>query len=183
MSKNETAVPDTPSATYYDSAQARMDELHAIRDRMPHFVIPTSVKETSRLNNAASVPPEFVELTAVALTNERSLVRGDAATPAGMRDLRSYASAYAPFADELEAFAKFVRHSVNYARNQAGIEALTIYALAKRLAKRPATAHLLPHVADMRRALGRTRAVTAEKRRMRAEAKAAKAAKTTEEPS
>jgi hypothetical protein len=45
--------------------------------------------------------------------------------------------------------------------NNAGSEALTTYALAQRLAKRPETADLVPHVDDMRRALGISRKVKA----------------------
>lgn len=66
----------------------------------------------------------------------------------------SYAEAYAPVAGELEALAKFVRHSVTVARNKAGSEALTTYALAQRLAKRAENADLAPHVDAMRQALG-----------------------------
>jgi len=123
------------------------------------------------------VPPEFIELTTVAVTNEQSLVRGDGTPPAEVRDLTGYADAYGPFADELEAFAQFVRFSVTAARHQAGTEALTTYALAQRVAKRPRTAHLAP--VRGRHALGRVRKLTAEARKQRAENKAAK---TTEQP-
>jgi len=44
---------------------------------------------------------------------------------------------------------------VSTARNEAGREALTTYALAQRLAKLPATADLAPYVTDMRNALGK----------------------------
>jgi hypothetical protein len=165
----------TPSTNHTEAAQARLQELRQTRALIPHFVIPESPKERARLNSAASVPPEFVELTTVAVANEESLVRGDAATPVEVRDLMGYAEAYGPYADELEAFAQFVRHSVTAARHQAGTEALTTYALAQRLAKRPRTAHLAPYVADMRRALGRVRKLTAEERKQRAEKKAAQA--------
>jgi hypothetical protein len=174
------AIPVTPSTSHTDSAQARLQELRLMRDLIPHLVVPESPKDRSRLNNAASVPPEFVEITTVAVANESSLVRGDGATPAEVRDLTGYAHAYGPFADELEAFAQFVRYSVTVARHQAGTEALTTYALAQRLAKRPRTAHLAPYVADMRRALGRVRKLTAEERKQRAENKAAE---TTGQPS
>jgi hypothetical protein len=185
MSTNETAVstvvstdvpiPATPSTSHTDAAQALLQGARQMRDLFPHLVIPASAADRVRLNSAASVPPEFIELTNVAVANERSLVRGDGATPAEIRDLLDYAAAYEPFADELEAFALFVRHSVATARHQAGSEALTTYALAQRLAKRSATAHLAPYVADMRRALGRARKLTAEARKLRAERKAAKA--------
>src|SRR5216684_3747587 len=109
------------------------------------------------LVSSASVPPAFVELSAVAVKNSLPLVRGGDADPAQTRDLMSYAAAYGPLADELEALAQFIRHSIISAKSRAGGQALTTYALAKALAKRPETADLAPHVADMRRALGRTR--------------------------
>ena len=63
-----------------------------------------------------------VELTAVAVANQNALVRGDAVTPAEVRDLMSYADAYSPVADQIEALAQFVRHSVTATRNRAGTE-------------------------------------------------------------
>jgi hypothetical protein len=128
-----------------------------MRQLIPNFVFPSSQGAGRRLTSAASVPPEFVELTAVAVTNTPGLVRGGAVDPVETRDLLSYAEAYAPLADELEMLAHFIRHSVATARHKAGNEALTVYALAQRLAKRPETADLAPQVADMRRALRRGR--------------------------
>lgn len=107
------------------------------------------------------------------MANQKSLVRGESATPAETRDKLRYADAYSPLADELEALAQFVRYSVNAARNAAGSEALTIYSLAQRLAKRRENAGL---VADMRRALGRTRKRSPEVVAQREAVKAAKAA-------
>jgi hypothetical protein len=104
----------------------------------------------------------FIELTYVAVANQPVLVRAEGATAGQVRDLVSYADSYGPLADELEALAHFVRYSVTAARNAAGLEALTTYSLAQRLSKLPHNAHLKPHVADMRRALGRGRKVTPE---------------------
>ena len=153
-------VPATPSPTpvsHTDAAQALVDEIRAMRQQIPNFVVPSSTSEAHRLVPTASVPPEFVELTAVAVKNSTSLVRGGALDPDQTRDLMTYAGAYDPVADELEALAQFIRHSTLTARNKAGNEALMTYAVAQRLAKRPETAELAPHVADMRRVLGRTR--------------------------
>src|SRR5258708_948969 len=145
---------EVPQTSYTDGAQACVEEIRAMRQRIPYFVIPASSDAHRRINAAASVPQQFVELAAVAVKNSVSLVRGDGAEPAQLRDLMSFAEAYAPLADELEAFAHFIRHSVKVARNKAGSDALTTYALARRLAKRPETAELAPHVDDMRNALG-----------------------------
>ena len=61
--------------------------------------------------------------------------------------------------------AKFVRFSIAVAKNESGNAALTTYALAQRLSKRPETAHLAPHVAAMRRVLGRGKSRAAARRR------------------
>lgn len=168
----ESVVPNA----HAEAAQERVNELRHMRELIPRFTVPASTKDAVRLHSAASVPPEFVELTAMAVANQNALVRGDAATPAQVRDLMSYADAYSPLADELEAFAQFVRHSVTVARNTAGSEALTTYSLAQRLAKKPAHAALAPYVADMRRALGRDRKASPEDVAQKAAEDAAKAA-------
>jgi len=168
-------ITETPMS-HADAAQQRMEELHRWRERIPNFVMPESTGETQRLSSAASVSPEFIELTNVAVANESALVINDGRTPAQVRDLLRYADAYSPLADELEAVAQFIRHSAMAARNLAGTEALTRYALAQRLAKQRKTAHLAPHVADMRRALGRGRRTSPETAARKAAAMAAKAA-------
>ena len=154
----ENDVPATPPTAFYaDAAQAMIKQARDMRQKVPKLVIPTSKGEGSRLSNAASVPPEFVELTAVSATYSAPLARQGALGPAETRDLIRYAVAFDPVADELEALARFIRHSTLVARNRAGSEALTIYAIAKVLAKHQETADLVPFVEDMRRALGRTR--------------------------
>jgi hypothetical protein len=154
-----TQIPDVPvtntPTSHADAAQVLVADVRAMRDRVPDLVIPDSPGATRKLVSAATVPPQFVELTAVAVTNSDTLVRKGGADAARLRDLLSYADAYEPFADELEALAQFVRHSVVTARHKAGSEALTTYAIAQRLAKLPETADLAPHVADMSRALGK----------------------------
>jgi hypothetical protein len=188
MSTKENVVSAVETTTSHtEEAQALLKELRQMRERIPRFAIPLSAQEAKRLVTAATVPPEFVELTAVAVANENALVRGDGATPAEIRDLASYAASYDPLADELEALAQFIRHSVRAARNKAGSEALTTYSLTRRLAKRPEFAHLAPYAADMRRALGRPR-ISSTKTARRAAKQAAKQAATappvtTTEPS
>ena len=186
MATNENGVSTTttPNNVHAETAQARVEELRRWREQIPNFVIPAAANDMRRLTNAAAVPPEFVELTNLAVANQAALVRAEAVTPAEVRDLTRYADAYAPLADELEALAQFLRYSVKVARSKVGYEALTTYALARRLAKRPATAGLAPVVADMRRALGRVPkpspevlAKRAAQRAVRAAARAEKAAK------
>ncbi len=150
-------VPATPSpVSYMDAAQALVEQTRAMRQQVPNLVIPLK-GAGRRLVAAAAVPAEFVQLTAVAVMNSAPLGSAGGTNPAKARGLLSYADAFGPVADELEALAFFVRHSVIAAKNEVGSDALTTYAMAKALAKRPATADLVPHVDDMSRALGRKR--------------------------
>jgi len=170
-----TVEPTGTPISHAEAAQQRVEELRRWREIIPHFVLPASKDETRRLSSAASVSPEFVELTNVAITNQPALARNEGPTPAEVRDLVSYADAYDPLADELEALAHFVRHSVKAARHIVGSEALATYAHARRLTKLRRAAHLAPYVADMRRALGRARGVSPEAVAQRESARAAKA--------
>ena len=154
----QNEVPVTPQQSYMEGAVALIDDIRALKERVPKFVVPGSKKARLEIASAASVPAQFVDLAALAMRNHEELTRGGSFGVPEIRDRVSYAEAYGPVADELEAMALFVRHSVRTAQNEAGSSALTTYALAKRLAKRPETAALAPHVEDMRIALhGRSR--------------------------
>ena len=171
-----SVVPITAPSIHAQTAQLRLEELRQWREQIPRFAIPETVDATRRLSSAASVPFVFIELTNVAVANQTALVRADGTPPAEVRDLVAYADAYVPLADELEALAHFIRYSTTAARNQAGTEALTTYSLAQRLAKEKRYAHLKPHVADMRRALGKYRKPTPEEAASKAAERAVKAA-------
>ncbi|HEX6160778.1 MAG TPA: hypothetical protein VF111_11470 [Thermoanaerobaculia bacterium] len=169
MSTQKTEVTETPTPTqnHAEAALARVAELRAMRELIPYFAIPPDKNGFRRLANASTLPAEFVELTHMALSNKKALVRGESDSPAETRDLVAYGEAYAPLADELEAMAQFVRYSIAAAKGRAGIAALTTYALAQRLARQPEHADLVPHVADMRRALRKRTKAAALARKQR----------------
>ena len=128
--QNEVPVT-TPATSHKDAAAAIIDEIRGLKDRIPHFVIPESRAARQRLVRAASVPPEFIDLASMATRNNEDLARGGKSGPEETSDLMSYAEAYGPLADELEAMALFVRHSVRSAKNQAGSNALLTFAMAR----------------------------------------------------
>jgi hypothetical protein len=173
--KDDVVVSTVTPNGHTEAAQARLQELRQSRARIPYFTLPISAKESAKLAAAASVPPQFVEISASAMGNEKALER-PSVTPEEVRELMSYADAYGPLADEHEAMSQFLRHSINAARNLAGSEALATYHAAKRLAKIPRYAGLAVYVADMRRALGKVRGKeTAEQLAKRADKAVAKA--------
>ena len=175
-------VPNGVPDTHIQAAQLRIEELRKWREQIPRFAIPETADATRRLSQAASVSPVFIELTNVAVANQTALVRAEGTPPAEIRDLVAYADAYVPLADELEALAQFIRYSTTSARNLAGTEALTTYSLAQRLARQKRYAHLKPHVADMRRALGKQRKATPEEAASNAAERAARAAAKVSKP-
>jgi hypothetical protein len=165
--RSESSTLDTAAASHTEVAAARLEELRAMRQVLPHFVIPTDAGATRRLNNTASIAPEFVTLTTVVAKKTEAFGVGGPDV-ARMRERMDFADAYGPVAEEFEAIGQLLRHSIAAALNEAGSAALIIYEVTKRLAKLPETAELAPHVADMQRALG------IRARNMRAKAAAAK---------
>lgn len=176
IAKDDVLAPITVPNNHTEAAQLRVEELRKWREQIPRFAIPETADATRRLSQAASISAVFIELTNIAVANQTALVRADGTPPAEIRDLVAYADAYVPLADELEALAQFIRYSTTAARNLAGTEALTTYSLAQRLAKQRRYAHLKPHVADMRRALGKQRKPTPEEAAKNAAERAARAA-------
>jgi hypothetical protein len=129
--QNEVPVT-TPATSHKAAAAAIIDEVRGLKDRIPHFVIPESRAARQRLGRVASLPPEFIDLASMATRNNEDLARGGNSGPDDTEDLNRYAEAYGPLADELEAMALFVRHSVRVAKNHAGSNALMTYAMARR---------------------------------------------------
>ena len=153
-----TELANAPVLTSHtETAQACVETLRALRLTIPNFIVPTRTGDGRSLAAGASVPPELVELVLVTVRNCAALVRGGALDAAEARDLMSYATAFGPVADEMEALTYFLRHSIASAKHKVGIDTLTTYALAQRLAKLPETADLAPVVADMRRILASRR--------------------------
>src|SRR5713226_6798745 len=109
--QNEVPVTPVVPTNHIDAAQTTITEIRGLVQQIPNFQFPASKKEAQRLVPTASVSPQFVELTNVAVANSVPLSRSGA-DPERLRDLRNFADGYAPLADELEAMAYALRHSV-----------------------------------------------------------------------
>jgi hypothetical protein len=144
---------NTVNVSHTEAAQALIEKIRALRDSVPNFTIPASKQDSQKMSAAASLPPDFVELTVTTTKNSADLTRGGATDPDQVRDLMSYAEAYAPVTAEVEAFLQFLKHSVRTAKNRAGRHALTTYSLTKRLAKAPETSYLAPAAEAMKEVL------------------------------
>jgi hypothetical protein len=164
---NALSAADAAEPSYQGTAAEHLDRLRALRETIPNFVTVSDAKAIHRLCQAASVPPEFVELSAVVAKKTETLGVGGP-NAERMRDRLAFADAYGPVADEYDAIAQLLRLSIVAARNQAGSDALLVYKTTKHLAKRPETSELAPNLADLSRLLG------ARARRTKARLNAAK---------
>jgi len=147
-----TDTTTTPSHT--EAAQALIEKVRALQQEIPNFTFPKPGSSTQSLSRCASIPPQFVYSTAAAVQNHPALVRGGAADPDQLRNLMAFAEAYTALANEVDAFGRFLHHTIVAAKNEAGAEALTTYSLTQRLSKRAGTAYLVPVTEALRHALG-----------------------------
>ena len=76
--------------------------------------------------------------------------------PDNVRAAVAFATAYSPVAEEAEALARSIRHTISLRRAQAGTDALQAYNIAKGLARKPEGAVLSSHINEMKRTLGRS---------------------------
>ena len=149
------STDNTTNVSHSAAAKALIEKIRGLKGEVPNFAIPTSKMANRQLTAAARVTPQFVELTVAATETNPPLARAGSQEPDAVRDLVSYAEAYTAVADELEAMAGFVRHSIRAAKYKAGRYALATYAVTRRLAKEPETASLQPVATAMKRELHR----------------------------
>ena len=145
--------PD-PIDAHVKAVNALVEQLRAMREVIPNFEIPQK-GDGRRMVSVATLPPGFTERCMAAARIHAPLQRQGGLSVDQVRDLMAYSYAYRALIDEFVAMTIFLRHSVAAAKNRAGHEALTIYALARRLSKQPETAYLVPVVEAMRQALGK----------------------------
>lgn len=149
---NKTNVAPSPHA---ESAKALIEKIRALRDEIPRFT--TEGLGDGRSDTGGVVPEKFLESASVAIQKSIRLEQAGGADATTLRDAYAYAIAYDPVIQELLALAKFTAHSIRVQRNVAGLCALDMYSLAKRLSRRRDGAELKPFVDDMRDKLGKVR--------------------------
>lgn len=154
-------TPQTPGSTppaspYTAAAQAYMDQLFAMRPLIPDFAFAPEKPMRRKLIANASVPLELIEMVSVNLVKAPQIAV-DGAQGEKLRDLMQRAMSFTAVADDLDQTSAAARHTVTDAHHQAGTIALNVYANAKRMARQPENAELIPLVEGMQKALGRTK--------------------------
>jgi hypothetical protein len=143
------------SNQYAPLADSFIARFQSMEDEVPRFTLPKSRPVAKKLIVNANVPDAFLELASSSLMTSPQLAAGIGADPNELRDVVKYALSFGPVVSRSAAWTTALDHSVTDARHKAGTDALNVYALAKRLAKKPGYEWLIPVVADLQKALGR----------------------------
>jgi hypothetical protein len=143
----------TAPSPHAEAAKVLIGKFRAIREEIPHF---TTELTDSRALNGGNVPEVFVESVSASVQQSIRLEQAGGADATTLRDAWAYTIAYEPVVQELLAMAQFLAHSIRLKRHEAGMSALDVYTLAKRLSTRKDGAELKPFVNDMRNKLGKS---------------------------
>jgi hypothetical protein len=151
-------VPDpslTPTAHDLGAAKLLADLQGLVQAVRGYGFISTSHRR--RINPSATVPTEFLLAVAVALDASEKLRAMAGITGDQIRDVVAFCNAYGPAVDEVKLKATGVQDSVKTQRANVGEIALRAYRLARDFNTPADSDVLVPHIANMKRALGRGR--------------------------
>ncbi|HEV7240912.1 MAG TPA: hypothetical protein VGQ36_16860 [Thermoanaerobaculia bacterium] len=159
-----TEVP----VSHVEAALRLLENLRTMQSSIDGFIIPPSpLDRQSRPRGHMLLPNDFFVSLAVALESSPQFAASLQAamislTPAEIRDMLRYGEAYLPVADELERFARGIRHTVRIRRAKIGRVAASAYRVAKGLNLLVDVSLPVPEVESMKRAFGTRRRKAAE---------------------
>src|SRR5579884_3409284 len=150
--------PKAASTNRSMSEQARdlMQELRDLQAKVPGYTPEPNEGRKSQIRIKAALPNEFLIAASTAVDSSSALKSATQFDSDAVRKAVEFTQAFEPLADEMEASARAVRHTIALVRASAANDALQAYDIAKGLARKPEGAGLASHIGDMRRTLGRT---------------------------
>lgn len=151
MSTGPEAIP-----SHQETAQAMMIQLRQIATTVAGFAHLSSTRRR-KITSSASLPDAFLQAVAVACDATPHLASSSQISGAEIRDGLGFSQAYTSVADELELLARGLRGTVANRRFDLGQRALRAYGMAKSINRPEDRELLIPHLADMKRTLGRGR--------------------------
>ena len=152
---SQPPVNNTAAPTVHDLAAARMlTEIEQMVQTVRGFGF-TSVSHRRRINPFSTVPTPFLLAVAVALDASPTLRAVAGVTGDELREKVSFCNAYAPVGDEMQLKGTGLVQSVRGERAAAGQLALKVYRVARGLNAPSDVEVLVPHLANMKRTLGR----------------------------
>jgi hypothetical protein len=148
-------TPPQPPLLRAGEAQKLIEMIAELEDSIPFFTMPPAGYKSGRLNAFTGIPAAVLHAAAVAADNDRVLRAVMEISPNELRDALDYAVSHEGVAARLEALARGARHALDLQRARVGEETLQIYRTAQTLVRFGRCPHLVPHVRQMREALGR----------------------------
>ena len=130
------SVTEVP-VSHTQAALRLLENLRTMQGTIDGFVMPpTPMDSRSRPRGHSLLPAQFFVALAVALESSPQLVAalqaaGIQLTAADVRDMLRHGEAYLPVADELERFARAIRHTVSLRRAEVGRLAASAYTFAQ----------------------------------------------------
>lgn len=151
-----STIPPEPLTPHEITAQAMMMQLRETVQGIAGYAF-VGRGQRRKLNTAASLPDRFLQSVAVACDASSHLAGSSQITGSELRDTIAFARAYTSVADELEVIARGLRDTIAARRGDVGQRALRAYSMAKSINRPSDREVLIPHVNEMKRALGRGR--------------------------
>lgn len=164
---NVKEVPEVP-VPHAETAFRLLESLRAMQASIDGFVMPPMPLDArKRPRGYALLPTPFFIALAVALESSPLLIAalqaaGVALTPAIVRDMLRHGEAYLSVAEEMERFARGIRHSVALRRGNVGRLAAAAYRVAQELNLLGDVSLPIPEVETMKRAVTSRRRKGAE---------------------
>lgn len=149
-----TTIPPEIPILHDETAKAMMTTLRNLAQSIPGFTF-VSPDRRRKINVSASLPDEFLQAVAIACEASPHLASATEVDGAELREAISFGRAFSSLADELELVARGIRGTVALHRAEVGVRALRAYALAKNINRPDDREVLIPHITNMRTALGR----------------------------
>ena len=136
------------------AARSVIEKIRAVQESIPDFQ-PATANSGRHLVPTATLPNTFIEAACAAVDASPELRSAVKVNPDEARESLAFSMAFEPAAEEAEALARGIRHTIAVRRARAGDAALHTYDVAKSLARRGDGANLTPHVTAMKHGLGR----------------------------
>lgn len=153
-----TTIPEVPVVNHQQDA---LDLLTKVRQLVTESIQGFAFAGPGRrrqITVSGSLPDAFLSSTAVSCDASPEFSTAAQLTGTEIRQAVAFRVAYAPVADELELLAKGIRDTLAEHRSRIGYRALRAYAIAKTFSRPEEHATFLPHLRNMKRDFGKSRA-------------------------
>lgn len=151
-----TTDPPAVAAEFHQKSLDLMVQVRELGQTVDGFNF-APVGRRAAIGAFASLPEEFLELVAADLDVNPSLGESCGITAAEVREALSFKRAFTNAANEIRLVAKGLDDTIAERMAYVGERCLHFYYSAKRATPRGATASAVPHLAEMKRALGKGR--------------------------